>query len=149
MPAACRPSVPSLGRQRTRCDLLGAYADHLHSLVDLSGIRRLKVVVDAGNGMGGLTTPAVLGGLDLEMVGLFTELDGSFPNHPPNPLEPANLVDAQAAVREHGADLAVVFDGDADRCFVIDERGEVVTPSAITALIAAAELAARAGRRPS
>jgi phosphomannomutase len=126
---------------RTERDLLGAYADHLLSLVDLSGIRRLKVVVDAGNGMGGLTTPAVLAGQNLEIVGLYLDLDGSFPNHPPNPLEPANLVDAQAAVREHGADLAVVFDGDADRCFVIDERGEVVSPSAITGLIAVRELA--------
>jgi len=130
---------------RTEQDLLRAYADHLHSLVDLSGIRRLKVVVDAGNGMGGLTTPAVLGDLDLDIVGLFLDLDGSFPNHPPNPLEPANLLDAQAAVREHAADLAVVFDGDADRCFVIDERGEVVSPSAITALIAVRELAREAG----
>ena len=126
---------------RTERDLLGAYADHLHSLVDLSGIRRLKVVVDAGNGMGGLTTPAVLGSANLDIIGLFLDLDGSFPNHPPNPLEPENLLDAQAAVREHGADLAVVFDGDADRCFVIDERGEVVSPSAITALIAVRELA--------
>ncbi|HEY5981440.1 MAG TPA: phosphomannomutase/phosphoglucomutase [Microlunatus sp.] len=126
---------------RSEQDLLGAYAEHLLSLVDLSGIRRLKVVVDAGNGMGGLTTPAVLAGQNLEILGLYLDLDGSFPNHPPNPLEPANLVDAQAAVREHGADLAVVFDGDADRCFVIDERGEVVSPSAITGLIAVRELA--------
>lgn len=125
----------------TQRNLLPAYAEHLHSLVDLSGIRRLKVVVDAGNGMGGLTTPAVLGSANLELIGLYLDLDGSFPNHPPNPLEPENLVDAQAAVREHGADLAVVFDGDADRCFVIDERGEVVSPSAITALIAVRELA--------
>jgi phosphomannomutase len=126
-------------------DLLGAYADHLHSLVDLSGIRRLKVVVDAGNGMAGLTTPAVLGPANLDLVGLHLDLDGRFPNHPPNPLEPANLVDAQTAVREHGADLAVVFDGDADRCFVIDESGEVVTPSAITAMIAVRELARSPG----
>ena len=137
-PGRRRPSEPGT---RTEQDLLGAYADHLLSLVDLSGIRRLKVVVDAGNGMGGLTTPAVLAGQNLEIVGLYLDLDGSFPNHPPNPLEPANLVDAQAAVREHGADLAVVFDGDADRCFVIDERGEVVSPSAITGLIAVRELA--------
>ena len=108
-------------------------------------MRPLKVVVDAGNGMAGHTTPAVLGPLDVEVVGLFTELDGSFPNHPPNPLEPANLVDAQAAVREHGADLALVFDGDADRCFIIDEHGEVVSPSVVTALIAQAELAHEAG----
>jgi phosphomannomutase len=109
-------------------------------LVNLDGIRRLKVVVDAGNGMAGHTVPSVLGPLNVEVVGLFLELDGSFPNHQPNPLAPENLVDAQKAVIEHGADLALVFDGDADRCFVIDERGEVVSPSTVTALIAAAEL---------
>ncbi|MBA3527810.1 MAG: phosphomannomutase/phosphoglucomutase [Propionibacteriaceae bacterium] len=121
-------------------DLLPAYADHLHSLVDISGIRRLTVVADAGNGMAGLTLPAVLGAANMDLIGLYTDPDGSFPNHPPNPLEPENLVDAQAAVREHGADLALVFDGDADRCFIIDERGEVVSPSAITAMIAVQEL---------
>ncbi len=121
-------------------DLLPAYADHLHSLVDLSAIRHLKIVADAGNGMAGHTLPAVLGGLDLEVIGLYTDPDGNFPNHAPNPLEPENLVDAQAAVREHGADLALVFDGDADRCFIIDERGEVVSPSAVTAMIASQEL---------
>ena len=126
-------------------DLLGAYAAHLHSLVDLSTTRRLRVVVDAGNGMAGWTTPAVLGPLDVDVIGLYMDLDGSFPNHPPNPLEPANLVDAQRAVRETGADLALVFDGDADRCFIIDERGEVVNPSVITALIAKAELAREPG----
>ncbi len=125
---------------RTEQDLLPAYAAYLHSLVDPTGIRRLKVVVDAGNGMAGHTSPAVLEPLDIELIGLFTELDGTFPNHPPNPLVPENLLDAQAAVREHGADLALVFDGDADRCFIIDERGEVVSPSIITALIASAEL---------
>ncbi|MGV8908766.1 MAG: phosphomannomutase/phosphoglucomutase [Propionicimonas sp.] len=125
-------------------DLLAAYAAHLHALVDLTGMRPLKVVVDAGNGMAGHTTPAVLGPLDVEIVGLFTDLDGSFPNHPPNPLEPANLVAAQRAVRDEGADLAFVFDGDADRCFIIDEHGDVVSPSVVTALIARAEL----GREP-
>ena len=138
------PAAAERGGYR-ETDLLAAYAAHLHSLVDLTGMRPLKVVVDAGNGMAGHTTPAVLGPLDVEVVGLFTELDGSFPNHPPNPLEPANLVDAQAAVREHGADLALVFDGDADRCFIIDEHGEVVSPSVVTALIAQAELAHEAG----
>lgn len=136
--------VPAKGGYRTD-DLLSGYAAHLHSLVDTTGWRRLKVVVDAGNGMAGYTTPAVLGPLNVELVELFTDLDGSFPNHPPNPLEPANLVDAQAAVREHGADLALVFDGDADRCFIIDERGEVVSPSVVTALIAKAELAREPG----
>ncbi|MCB0912041.1 MAG: phosphomannomutase/phosphoglucomutase [Propionibacteriaceae bacterium] len=138
------PPKPNPGSSRSE-DLLGAYAAHLHSLVDLTGMRRLKVVVDAGNGMAGHTTPAVLGPLDVEVVGLFLELDGSFPNHQPNPLEPENLVDAQRAVREHGADLGLVFDGDADRCFIIDEHGEVVSPSVVTALIARNELAREPG----
>ena len=130
--------------QRSEQDLLPAYANYLHSLVDLTGIRRLRVVADAGNGMAGYTLPAVLSG-DLELIGLFLDLDGTFPNHPPNPLEPENLRDAQAAVREQHADLALVFDGDADRCFIIDERGEVVSPSAITAMIASQELAREPG----
>ena len=86
--------------QRSEQDLLPAYASYLHSLVDLTGIRRLRVVADAGNGMAGYTLPAVLGGDDLELIGLFLDLDGTFPNHPPNPLEPENLLDAQAAVRD-------------------------------------------------
>jgi len=138
------PPVAERGGYR-ETDLLAAYAAHLHSLVPLDGMRRLKVVVDAGNGMAGHTTPAVLGPLNVEIIGLFTDLDGSFPNPPPNPLEPANLVDAQRAVREHGADIALVFDGDADRCFIIDEHGDVVSPSVVTALIARAELAREPG----
>jgi phosphomannomutase len=133
-----------IGRHRHQ-DLLQAYADHLRSLVKAEGGRRLKVVVDAGNGMAGHTVPTVLAGLDLELIGLFLELDGTFPNHQPNPLEPENLVDAQRAVIEHGADLALVFDGDADRCFIIDETGTVVNPSAVTALIASQELAREPG----
>src|SRR5699024_7526174 len=122
----------------TQRDTLKDYAQYLRSLVDLSSIRPLKVVVDAGNGMAGYTTPAVLGdevleALPLEIIPLYFELDGTFPNHPANPIEPANLVDLQAAVRHHGADIGLAFDGDADRCFVIDDRGEPVTPSAITA----------------
>ena len=129
-----------------RGDLLADYAAHLRSLVDLSGIRPLKVIVDAGNGMGGLTVPAVLGdqvlpALPLEIVPLYFELDGSFPNHEANPLDPANLVDLQEAIRTQGADIGVAFDGDADRCFIIDENGDPVSPSAITALVAARELA--------
>jgi phosphomannomutase len=125
----------------TQRDVLAEYAAHLHGLVDLSGIRPLKVVVDAGNGMGGHTVPVVLSGLPLDIVPLYFELDGSFPNHEANPLDPANLVDLQAAVREHGADIGLAFDGDADRVFVIDERGEAVSPSAVTALVAVRELA--------
>ncbi|MGY1604139.1 phosphomannomutase/phosphoglucomutase [Geodermatophilus sp. SYSU D00815] len=125
----------------TARDVLHEYAAHLRSLVDLSAIRPLRVVVDAGNGMGGHTVPVVLEGLPLEIVPLYFELDGSFPNHEANPLDPANLVDLQAAVRAHGADLGLAFDGDADRVFVVDERGEAVSPSAITALVAVRELA--------
>jgi phosphomannomutase len=131
----------------TTDDLLPGYAAHLRGLVDLSGIRPLKVVVDAGNGMAGLTTPAVLGaaaglpGLPLDLVPLYFELDGTFPNHEANPLDPENLRDLQAAVPRHGADLGLAFDGDADRCFVVDERGEPVSPSAIAALVASREIA--------
>ncbi|WP_407992138.1 phosphomannomutase/phosphoglucomutase [Kitasatospora sp. CMC57] len=122
-------------------DTLGGYAGHLLGLVDLAGMRRLKVVVDAGNGMGGHTVPTVFAGLPVDLVPLYFELDGTFPNHEANPLDPANLVDLQAKVVECGADLGLAFDGDADRCFVIDERGEAVSPSAITALVAAREIA--------
>ena len=121
-------------------DLLSGYAAHVKTLVDLSGIRRLKVVVDAGNGMGGHTVPAVFEGLPLDVVPLYFELDGSFPNHEANPIEPENIRDLQAAVREHGADVGLAFDGDADRCFVVDERGEPVAPSTVTALVAVREL---------
>jgi phosphomannomutase len=126
-------------------DLITEYATFLRGLVDLSTIRPLSVVVDAGNGMGGYTVPAVLGdtklpALPLTIIPLYFELDGSFPNHEANPLEPKNLLDLQAAVREHGADIGLAFDGDADRCFVIDEHGEPVSPSAVTALVASREL---------
>ncbi len=120
-------------------EFLQTYADTLLRLAPVEG-RRLKVVVDAGNGMAGHTVPAVLGGLDLDVIGLYLELDGTFPNHEANPLDHSTLVDLQAAVREHGADLGLAFDGDADRCFVVDERGEVVSPSAITALVASRHL---------
>ena len=138
-------------------EMLGEYAAFLRGLVDLSGIRPLKVVIDAGNGMAGLTAPAVLGTvaglpeLPLEIVPLYFELDGSFPNHEANPLEPENLRDLQAAVVEHGADIGLAFDGDADRCFVIDEQGAPVSPSAITALVGLREVAREreAGRTPT
>lgn len=124
---------------------LTEYAQYLRSLVDLSAIRPLKIVVDAGNGMAGYTTPAVLGdevlaSLPIDIIPLYFELDGTFPNHPANPIEPANLVDLQAAVREHDADLGLAFDGDADRCFVVDEQGEPISPSAITAMVAVREI---------
>ncbi|MFC9969514.1 phosphomannomutase/phosphoglucomutase [Spirillospora sp. NPDC127200] len=129
----------------SRRDLLKGYADHLKTLVDLSGIRPLKVVVDAGNGMGGHTVPTTFAGLPIDLVPLYFELDGTFPNHEANPIEPENLRDLQAKVRETGADIGLAFDGDADRCFVVDERGEIVSPSAVTALVAARELAKHPG----
>jgi phosphomannomutase len=125
-------------------DLLAQYATYLLSLAPVRG-RHLKVAVDAGNGMAGMTAPAVLGQLDVEVVPLYFELDGTFPNHEANPIEPANLVDLQATVREVGADIGLAFDGDADRCFLVDERGELVTPSVLTALIASRELAKQPG----
>ncbi|MGE9808873.1 phosphomannomutase/phosphoglucomutase [Janibacter sp. G1551] len=136
----------------TEQDLLTGYATFLRGLVDLRGIRPLRVVVDAGNGMGGFTVPAVLGtgagleALPLTIEPLYFELDGTFPNHEANPLDPKNIVDLQAAVREHGADLGLAFDGDADRCFVVDERGAAVSASAITALIAEREVAREVAR---
>ena len=124
----------------TERDMLADYAAYLRELVDLSGSRPLRVVVDAGNGMGGHTVPSVFDGLPIDIVPMYFELDGSFPNHEANPLDPKNIVDLQARVREEGADAGVAFDGDADRCFVVDERGEPVSPSAITALVAVREL---------
>ncbi|MHC5795275.1 phosphomannomutase/phosphoglucomutase [Lacisediminihabitans sp. FW035] len=127
-------------------DVIADYASYLRSLVDLSGIRPIRVVVDAGNGMGGLTVPAVLGtaaglpALPIEIIPLYFDLDGTFPNHEANPLEPANIVDLQKAVIEHGADLGLAFDGDADRCFVVDEKGAAVTPSAVAAVVALREI---------
>lgn len=130
----------------TELDLLDEYAGFLRELVDLSGMRPLTIAVDAGNGMGGHTVPAVLGALpQVTLVPLYFELDGSFPNHEANPLDPENLVDLQHLVRACGADIGLAFDGDADRCFVVDERGEPVSPSAITALVAARELAKEPG----
>jgi phosphomannomutase len=133
--------VPDRVGSVSQRDVLAEYAAHLRSLVDLTTIRRLRVVIDAGNGMGGHTVPVVLAGLPLDVVELYFELDGSFPNHEANPLDPANLVDLQRAVVEHRADIGLAFDGDADRVFVVDERGEPVSPSAITALVAVRELA--------
>ena len=131
----------------TQRDLLTGYADHLKTLVDLSQIRPLKVAVDAGNGMAGYTVPGVFKGLPLDLVPLYFELDGTFPNHEANPIEPENLRDLQAAVLREGADIGLAFDGDADRCFVVDEKGQIVSPSTITALVAARELAKYPGAK--
>jgi phosphomannomutase len=122
-------------------DVLADYGAFLRSLVDISAARQLHVAVDAGNGMAGHTTPAVLGPISsVTLSPLYFELDGEFPNHEANPLDPANLVDLQNFVRETGADIGLAFDGDADRCFVVDETGAAVSPSAVTALVAAREL---------
>jgi phosphomannomutase len=139
MVAAGEPVTAERRGRVTDSDLLDDYADHLLRLAPVTG-RRLKVAVDAGNGMAGHTAPAVLGRLDLDLVPLYFELDGNFPNHEANPIEPENLRDLQAAVRDSGADIGLAFDGDADRCFVVDERGHNVDPSVLTALIAAREL---------
>jgi phosphomannomutase len=126
-------------------DLLSGYASHLKKLVDLSAIRPLKVAVDAGNGMAGHTVPKVFEGLPITVVPLYFELDGTFPNHEANPIDPQNLRDLQRAVIDSEADIGLAFDGDADRCFVVDERGHIVSPSVLTALIAVRELAREPG----
>jgi phosphomannomutase len=129
----------------TSRDLLPGYAEYLKKLVDLSGIRPLKVVVDAGNGMAGHTVPVVFDGLPVTLIALYFELDGTFPNHEANPIDPENLRDLQQAVKDNNADIGLAFDGDADRCFVVDERGEIVSPSVLAALIATRELAREPG----
>ncbi len=139
------PAKPGPAGAITRRDLLSGYAAYLKGLVDLSGIRPLQVAVDAGNGMAGYTVPKVFEGLPIETVPLYFELDGTFPHHEANPIDPANLADLQRAVRASGADIGLAFDGDADRCFVVDERGEIVSPSVLTALIAVRELAREPG----
>ncbi|MGZ4518994.1 MAG: phosphomannomutase/phosphoglucomutase [Mycobacteriaceae bacterium] len=139
------PDLPATPGTITDRDVLAQYAEYLRSLVDCSRLRALTVAVDAGNGMGGHTVPAVLGPLPVTVEPLFFELDGNFPNHEANPLDPANLVDLQEHVRRSGADIGLAFDGDADRCFVVDERGEPVSPSAVTALVAARALAKTPG----
>ncbi|MDT5014552.1 MAG: phosphomannomutase, partial [Mycobacterium sp.] len=127
-------------------DVLADYGEFLRSLVSLAELRPLKVAVDAGNGMAGHTTPAVLGPISaITLSPMYFELDGTFPNHEANPLDPANLVDLQAHVVQTGADIGLAFDGDADRCFVVDERGHPVSPSAVTALVAARELGREIG----
>ena len=138
VPAPAAGTAPGHVDERA---LLAAYAEYLRGLVDLTELRPLRVVVDAGNGMAGYTVPEVLGGLPLDVVPMYFELDGTFPNHEANPLDPANLVDLQKRVVTEGADIGLAFDGDADRCFVVDERGEPVSPSAITGLVAVRELA--------
>ena len=140
------PAPSSLPGDISEHDVLEAYAAHLLELAPVKG-RRLKVVVDAGNGMAGHTAPAVFErlGPDVELVPMYFELDGTFPNHEANPIEPENLRDLQARVVAERADIGLAFDGDADRCFLVDERGRLVSPSTLTALIASRELAKEPG----
>jgi len=130
----------SVGTERST-DMLKEYVDHLLNLVDLSDIRPLKIVIDAGNGMAGHTAPAVFSRINCEVIPLYYELDGTFPNHEANPIDAKNLKDLQKAVKKHKADIGLAFDGDADRCFLVDENGDLVNPSTLTALIASRELA--------
>ena len=132
-------AMRNIGVEKSQ-NLLDEYVDHLLSLVDVSSIRPLKIVIDAGNGMGGYTAPAVFKRLNAEVIEMYFELDGTFPNHEANPIDPANLVDLQKAVKKHKADIGLAFDGDADRCFLVDEKGNLVNPSALTSLIATREL---------
>ena len=138
------PPSDRQGAYRT-ADLLDEFARHVRSFVNVDAMRPLKVAVDAGNGMGGLVVPAVFDGLPVELVPLYFELDGTFPNHPANPIEPENLVDLQRAVLEHGCDVGLALDGDADRVFVVDEQGVGVNPSLVTAVIAEALLSRNPG----
>jgi phosphomannomutase len=121
--------------------MLDEFADHVLSFIDVSALRPLKIVADTANGMGGLVVPAVFDRLPVELEILFPELDGTFPNHPADPINPANLVDLQTRVRETGADLGLAFDGDADRVFLVDEKAQPVSGSLTTAIVAAGMLA--------
>ena len=134
----------NVGVEKTEA-MLEQYVDHLLTLVDLSAMRPLKVVIDAGNGMAGYTAPAVFKRLNVEIIELFFELDGTFPNHEANPIDPKNLQDLAKAVKKNKADIGLAFDGDADRCFLVDEKGDLVNPSALTALIADRALASDPG----
>jgi phosphomannomutase len=119
-----------------RRDVLDDFAEHCLSFIDRSKIKPFKIAVDAGNGMAGLTVPKVFGRLACEVIPLYFELDGRFPNHPASPIEPENMADLQAAVKKHHCDLGVAFDGDADRMFIVDEKAGLVDGSTVTALVA-------------
>ena len=134
----------STGVERSQ-PMLDQYVDHLLNLVDVGSMRPLKVVIDAGNGMAGYTAPAVFKRLNAEVIEMYFELDGTFPNHEANPIDPKNLQDLSKAVKKHEADIGLAFDGDADRCFLVDEKGDLVNPSALTALIADRALASDPG----
>lgn len=137
-------ALGSVGVEKQR-NMLEEYVDHLLTLVDIKNIRPLKIIIDAGNGMAGHTAPAIFARLNCEVIPMFFELDGTFPNHEANPLDETTLTDLKKAMIDHKADLGLAFDGDADRCFLVDERGVAVNPSALTSLIAHRELIKRPG----
>jgi len=143
-PEAAAPAVANPGAI-SQVDLVDAYADHVRSFIDVGALRPLRVVADAANGMGGLVAPRVLTGLPVELEMLYGELDGSFPNHPADPIQPENLRDLQAAVLASGADIGLAFDGDADRVFLVDEMAQPVSGSLTTALVAQSLLADHPG----
>jgi phosphomannomutase len=132
-------ALRNVGVEKQR-NMLEEYVDYLLTLVDLKSIRPLKIIVDAGNGMAGHTAPAIFARLNCEIIPMYFDLDGTFPNHEANPLDESTLTDLMQAMKEHNADLGLAFDGDADRCFLVDERGVAVNPSALTSLIAHREL---------
>ena len=134
------PPAATTGSVSSRDDALPAFVEHVHSFVDVAALKPLKIVADTANGMGGLTAPAVFEGLPFELDVLYGELDGTFPNHPADPIQPENQRDLQARVRETGADVGLAFDGDADRVFLVDDQGELLSGSLTTSIVAAAVL---------
>jgi phosphomannomutase len=140
VPVSMRP----VGKESHR-EMLNEYVDHLLKLVDVSSIRKLRIVVDAGNGMAGHTAPAVFAKINVDVTEMYYELDGTFPNHEANPIDEENLKDLKKKVIQKGADIGLAFDGDADRCFLVDENGAAVNPSLLTALIADRELKKKPG----
>lgn len=140
VPVSMRP----VGKESHR-EMLNEYVDHLLKLVDVSSIRKLNIVVDAGNGMAGHTAPAVFAKMNVDVTEMYYELDGTFPNHEANPIDEENLKDLKKTVMQKGADIGLAFDGDADRCFLVDEKGAAVNPSLLTALIADRELKKKPG----
>ncbi len=141
-----RPPVAARGSVR-RVDLLNEYVEHVLSFIDAPNVRPLNVVVDTANGMGGLVVPPVFARLPLKVTHLFAELDGTFPNHPADPIDPENQRDLKREVLAREADVGLAFDGDADRVFFVDERAEGVSGSDVTALVARAVLEREPGAK--
>jgi phosphomannomutase len=129
------PLAPAKGKI-SKADVLSAFADHCLSFINSAKLKPFKIAIDAGNGMAGITVPQIFRHLPCEIIPLYFEPDGRFPNHPANPLEPENIKELQQKVLASKCDLGVAFDGDADRMFIIDERGNLVGGDIITALVA-------------